>query len=130
MSSLLCLLHALGVCLGEAGLALKCSDCDGELRHWVEVVGAAVNELLDELWEIGSGGPLGGEVADLLLAGHFAGQEEPEETLWQRLGATWRLREKLLAFWDLVWSVQAGAEGCAEAYSLAAEADTLLRIQD
>jgi hypothetical protein len=80
----------------------------------VEVAGAAVDELLDELGDIGAGSPLGGEVADLLLRGHLAGQEEPEETFGERLLATGGLGEELLALGD----------------GLAAETDTLLRIED
>jgi hypothetical protein len=80
----------------------------------VEVAGAAVDELLNELGEIGAGSPLSGEVADLLLGGDLAGEEEPEETFWERLLAAGGLGEELLAFGD----------------GLAAETDTLLRVED
>ena len=110
----LVLLHALGVGLGEGGLVLESGDGEGELGHGVEVAGAAVDELLDELGDIGAGGPLGGEVADLLLGGDLAGQEEPEETFGEGLLAAGSLGELLLAFGD-------GA---------AAEADTLLAVED
>jgi hypothetical protein len=40
-----------------------------------------VDELLDELGDVGAGGPLGGQVADLLLGRDLAGQEQPEEAL-------------------------------------------------
>jgi hypothetical protein len=46
----------------------------------VEVVRAAIDELLDELGDIGAGSPVGGQVTDLLLGWDFAGQEQPEET--------------------------------------------------
>jgi hypothetical protein len=46
----------------------------------VKVGRAVVDELLDELGEIGAGSPLSGEVANLLLGGDLAGQEKPEET--------------------------------------------------
>jgi hypothetical protein len=46
----------------------------------VEVGRAAVDQLLDELGDVGAGGPLGGEVANLLLGGDLTGQEKPEET--------------------------------------------------
>ena len=59
---------------------LESSDSEGELCHWVEVTWAAVDELLDEFGDFGTGGPLGGEVADLLLARNFTGQEKPEKT--------------------------------------------------
>ena len=80
--------HALGVGLGKVGLVLESSDSEGELGHWVEVARAAVDELLNELGDIGAGGPLGGEVADLLLRGNLAGQEEPEEAFWEGLLTT------------------------------------------
>jgi len=74
------LLHALGVGLGERGLVLKGVDGDGELSHGVKVAGAAVDELLDELGNVGARSPLGGEVADLLFRGNLTGEEEPEES--------------------------------------------------
>lgn len=95
------LLHALGVGLSEGRLVLKSSNSDGELSHGVEGVGAAVDELLNELGEVGAGSPLSGEVADLLLRGNLTGEEEPEETLGKRLLTTGGLGEKLLALGDL-----------------------------
>jgi hypothetical protein len=95
------LLHALGVSLSEGRLVLKSSDGDRELSHGVEGVGAAVNELLNELGEVGAGSPLGGEVANLLLGGNLTGEEEPEETLGKGLLTTGSLGEKLLALGDL-----------------------------
>jgi hypothetical protein len=80
----------------------------------VEVVRAVVDELLNELGEIGSGSPLGREVTDLLLGRDLAGQEKPEKTLGKRLLATGGLGEKLLALGD----------------GLATESDTLLRVED
>jgi hypothetical protein len=80
----------------------------------VEVVGAAVDELGDERGELAAGGPLGGQVADLLLRGDLAGEEEPEETLGEGLGAAGSLGEDLLALGD----------------GLATEADTLLGVED
>lgn len=74
------LLDTLGVCLGEGRLVLKSSDGKRELSHWVEGVGATVNQLLDELGDIGAGSPLGREVANLLLGGNLTGEEKPEET--------------------------------------------------
>jgi hypothetical protein len=102
------LVHALGVGLGEVGLVLEGSDGNRELGHGVEVAGAAVDELLNELGDIGAGGPLGGQVANLLLRGNLAGQEEPEKTLGKGLLATGGLGEELLAFGDLR-RVSAGA---------------------
>jgi hypothetical protein len=96
------LLHALSVGLGEVRLVLESSDGDGELSHGVKVARAAVDELLDEFGDVGAGGPLGGEVADLLLGGNLAGQQKPEETFWERLLAAGGLGEELLAFGDLI----------------------------
>jgi hypothetical protein len=95
------LLHALSVGLGEVGLVLESSDGDGELRHGVEIARAAVDELLDELGDVGTGGPFCGQVADLLLGGNLASQQKPEETLWERLLTTGGLGEELLALGDL-----------------------------
>ena len=126
------LVHTLGVGLGEVGLVLESGDGERELSHWVEVAGAAVDELLDELGDVGAGSPLSGEVADLLLGGDLAGQEEPEETFWERLLATGGLGEELLAFGDLshMSSGSRKAVKNARTYGLAAEADTLLRVKN
>ena len=59
---------------------LKSGDSEGELCHWVEVAWASIDEFLDEFRNFGTGGPLGGEIADLLLAGNLTSQEEPEKT--------------------------------------------------
>ena len=125
-------MHTLGVGLGEVGLVLESGDGERELSHWVEVAGAAVDELLDELGDVGAGSPLSGEVADLLLGGDLAGQEEPEETFWERLLATGGLGEELLAFGDLshMSSGSRKAVKNARTYGLAAEADTLLRVKN
>jgi hypothetical protein len=98
----------------------------------VEVAGAAVDELLNELGDVGAGSPLGGEVADLLLRGDLAGQEEPEETFWERLLATGGLGEELLAFGDLSCMSSGSRESSENAitYGLAAETDTLLRVEN
>lgn len=61
------LLHSLSISLGEVGLVLQSVDGNGKLSHGVEVIGAAVDELLNELGDVGAGSPLSGEVADLLL---------------------------------------------------------------
>jgi hypothetical protein len=71
----------------------------------VESAGAAVDELLNELGDIGTGSPLGGEVTDLLLGRNLASQQKPEETLGQRLLTTGSLGKKLLDLGDLDLSV-------------------------
>ena len=71
---------------------------------------AAVEELLNELRDGSTCGPVLGEGSDLLLGGNLAGDEEPEEGLGERLVAAGGLREELLALRD----------------ALATEANTLL----
>jgi hypothetical protein len=39
-----------------------------------------VDELLDELGDVGTSSPLSGQVPDLLLGRNLTGQEKPEET--------------------------------------------------
>ena len=102
MLPVLRLVHTLSVGLCEVGLVLKSSDGEGELGHGVEVAWAAVDELLNELGNIGAGSPLSREVADLLLRGDLAGQKKPEETFRERLLATRGLGEELLALGDLL----------------------------
>lgn len=80
VSPVILLVDTLGVGLREGRLVLESIDSDGELSHWVEGGWAAVDDLLDELWNVGAGGPLSGEVADLLLTWDLTSQEEPEET--------------------------------------------------
>lgn len=96
------LVDTLGIGLGEGRLVLEGGHGKGELSHGVESAGAAVDELLNELGEVGAGSPLGGQVADLLLGGDLAGQEQPEEAFGQGLLATRGLGEELLALGDLM----------------------------
>lgn len=95
------LVHSLSVGLCEIRFMLESCHSERELGHGVKVVGAAVDELLDELGNIGTGSPLRREVANLLLRGNFASQEQPEETFRQRLLAAGGLGENLLTLWDL-----------------------------
>lgn len=46
----------------------------------MEIVGTAVDKLFDELGYIGTCGPLGRQISDLLFAWDLASEEEPEET--------------------------------------------------
>lgn len=80
VSPVLLLVDTLGVGLGEGRGVLESGDGKGELSHGVEVGRAVVDELLDELGDVGAGSPLGGQVADLLLGRNLTGQEKPEET--------------------------------------------------
>lgn len=74
------LVDTLGVCLSERGLMLQGADGQGELGHGVKSARAAVEELLDELGDIRASGPLGRQIANLLLRGDLTGQEQPEKT--------------------------------------------------
>lgn len=114
ISPVLLLVDALGVGAGERGGLLESGNGHGELSHGVEVGRAAVDQLLNKLGNLGAGGPVRGKVADLLLGGNLAGEEKPEETLGEGLVAAGGLRKKLLALGD----------------GLAAEADTLLRVEN
>lgn len=80
VSPVLLLVDTLGIGLGERRSVLEGVHGQRELSHGVEIGRAVVNELLDELGNVGSGSPLGGQVADLLLGGNLTGQEEPEKT--------------------------------------------------
>jgi hypothetical protein len=80
----------------------------------VEVGRAAVEELLDELGDLGPRSPVGRELANLLLGGNLASQEQPEETFRQGLLAAGGLGKELLALGD----------------GLATEANALLGVED
>lgn len=41
---------------------------------------------------------------NLLLCGHLSCDQQPEETLRQRLCTSWSFRQQLLALWDAVAS--------------------------
>ena len=108
------LVDTLGVGTGERRRLLEGRDGHGELGHGVEVRRAAVDELLDELGDLGPRSPVGRQVADLLLGGDLARQEQPEDALGQRLAAAGGLGQKLLALGD----------------GLATEANALLGVED
>lgn len=69
------LVDALGVGFGEGRLVLQGGNGQRELGHGVEVRRAAVNELRDELGDVGPRSPVCGEFTDLLLGGHLASQK-------------------------------------------------------
>jgi hypothetical protein len=127
------LVDTLGVRLGELRLVLESSNSQGELGHGVESVGASVDELLDELGDLGASSPLGGESADLLLSGDLSGQEKPEETLRKRLLSSGSLGQESLALGDLEDKCSVAGNSNMEAdlaYGLATETNTLLRVED
>ena len=95
------LVDTLRVGLGEGRLVLEGGDGQGELGHGVQGAGAAVDELLQELGQVGPGSPFSGQGVDLSLRGDLTGQEEPEETLGEGLLTTGSLGQELLAFGDL-----------------------------
>lgn len=114
VAPVLLLVDTLGISAGEGRGVLQSSDGDRELSHGVEVGRAAVDQLLDELGNVGAGSPLGGQVADLLLGGNLAGEEQPEKTLGEGFVAAGGLGQKLLALGN----------------GLAAEANALLGVED
>lgn len=76
------------------------SDGERELAHGVEGRRAGVDEVLNELGDRSTGGPVGGESGALLLGRDLSGEEEPEEGLGERLLSSGRLRKELLALGD------------------------------
>ena len=110
----LLLVDALLVSLGELRVVLESSDGQRELGHGVEGVGASVEEILNEGGESSAIGPLGRETLDLLVGGDLTGDQKPEEGLGEGLLATLGSGEDSLALGD----------------GLAAETDTLLRVED
>lgn len=59
---------------------LKSRDCNGELSHWVEIIGTPIDDFFEEFGNSGACSPFGGEISDLLFARDFASKEEPKET--------------------------------------------------
>lgn len=94
------LVGALGVLSGENGLTVKRIDSGTELSHWVQVAWEVVQHLHNVSWQVGGARPLLAELLDLGLGWDLAGDEEPEETLWQWLAALLGGGKELLAFWD------------------------------
>lgn len=67
----------------------------------MESVGAAVNELLDEFGDCRTSSPLCREIADLLLGGDLASQEEPEDAFGKWLLSAGSSGKNFLAFGNL-----------------------------
>ena len=140
------LIQTFGIGLGEGRFVLESSDGKRELSHGVEVVGAAVNELLDELGDVGASSPLSGQVADLLFAGDLTSEQQPEETYLYQLcsileGAQLSYLQEEAPSHQGPWGGFPGIRGSITiSYVLrakyratngaATEADTLLRVQD
>lgn len=74
------LVDAFSIGLGENGLVFESGDSEGELGHRVQSGRAAIDQLLNELGQIGASGPICREGTNLLFAGDFTGQEQPEKT--------------------------------------------------
>lgn len=110
----LLLVETLGVGLGKGRLRLERGDGEDELSHRVEGVGTSVNQLLDVLGQIRTGGPVGGKTLDLLLGRDLARQQEPEESLRKRLVSTGNL-------WELGLTLRDG---------LSSESNTFLGVED
>ena len=63
----------------------------------MESRGAPVKELFYELRNCSAGGPVLGQLGNLLRSGNLSGQQEPEETLRQWFTAARSLRKEFLA---------------------------------
>jgi len=77
---------------------------------------ARVDEILNELGDSRSGGPVGGESGALLRSRDLSGEEEPEESLRERLVSSGSLGKELLALGDGLSSVER-SEGRRQARS-------------
>lgn len=66
--------HALGVSFCEGRFVLQSRYSKRELSHWVQVIRAAVKELLDEARNRRAGSQVGRKIADLLFTWNLAGQ--------------------------------------------------------
>jgi len=80
----------------------------------VQIGGASVQELLNELGESSTGSPVLAERLDLIGSGNFASEEKPENSFWEGLRSTRGLGEYITDFRN----------------GLAAEADTFLGVED
>ena len=80
----------------------------------MEGVGASVDQLLDEFRDLCSCSPFLGQALGLLEGWDLSSEEQPEETLWERLGSTWGGGELSLALGD----------------GESSESDTLIGVKD
>ena len=69
--------------VGLGKLALRIEGCDGrrELSHGVDIGGEVVEQGDNVAGQLGPAGPLRGQAPHLLLGGHLASEQQPEETL-------------------------------------------------
>ena len=116
----------------------------------MQVAWAAVDQLLNELRNIGSSSPFGGEIPNLLFAGNLAGQEKPKKTcttldqytsqtsiriirtFWEWFFPTRSFRQQLLAFRNL-WRFRAsvsGVQAYSATYCLPSKSDSLFGVED
>lgn len=110
----LSLWDTLGVGLGELRLRFQSVDGNGELGHWVQVRRRSVDQVLDVLWQSGSGSQLLGESLGLSVSWNLTSKQQPEQSLRQ-----WFLSTRSL--WQLLLDVRDGS---------ASETDTLDWVQD
>lgn len=66
----------------------------------MEGVGASVNELLNELGDLGTSSPFLGKTLDLVGGWDLTSEEEPEKSLGEGLRSTWGGGELSLALRD------------------------------
>lgn len=84
--------------MGYLGEKTRSSDGQTELAHGMKSRGTPVKELLDKFWNCSAGGPVLGQLGNLLWSRDLSSQQKPEETFGQRLAAARSLRKQLLAF--------------------------------
>ena len=107
------LVDALFVRFGKGGGVIEGGDGAGELGHWVQVGGKAIEHVFDEVWEGRFLGEFSREGADLGRRGDLAGQEQPEHGFGQHFGAGGAFGEDLLAVFDCS-AVETDAFVCVE----------------
>ena len=105
---------ALGVLAREHALRLQRQDRRRELRHRVHALGEGADHRLDVRGQLGTRVEVGGERVALLLGGHLARQQEPEQRLRRGLAAGLVAGKLLLQLRDRVSS----------------EADALERVEE
>ena len=87
-----------GVGLGKERLGVECGDGSAELGHRVKGGWEVVQHVFDVLWDVGTSSQLFGHGRSLVWGWNFAGEEKPDHTFREHLGAAWCCWELLLAF--------------------------------